>query len=451
MILLHLLIAVFWIIGATAYWKIHPLPALLAASLYVGWSTGFSLLETLSLFGTGFGQLIGQIGLMLIAGCILGYLLEKSGAATRIAYSLLMGIGKRFPAWSTAAMGTLVGVPVFCDSGFILLQPLSKHLAKLTRMAAITFSLCLASGLYLAHILLPPTPGPLALAGIFTIENQLGLLLFLGLLLLLPTLSVSVLWALRFKNSPIDHADIDAADVALPEKVAPKPLPTLFWSAAALGLPLLCIALGNMHHQLTEGPARELLHVLGQPLIAMSLGIGLGAWRLKGPGKKNLLPQALEEGIRIAGPILILTGAGAGFGALLQKIGLQDLLAQLDWEVTSIYCWLLIAFGLSAFLKTAQGSSTSAMVIGGSLLVSILPLEMQSPLQASLFVLAIGAGAMCISHANDSYFWIVKSLTGMDMRQALLRYSLMTLLLGLSCLASLLVLTSLLDFLGKIT
>src|SRR5690554_6558093 len=172
----------------------------MSASIWVGLATGLGFIEALAEFTQGFGALIGQIGLIIILGSVMGVLLEKSNAALVLAKMIWQYLGKTIPALSTTFMGFVVGIPVFCDSGFILLNPIGKNLAKTSGKSPFTFSLSLAGGLYLSHILIPPTPGPLAVAGILHLEQHLGLILIIGLVISLPVFIVIVLWANRFKK-----------------------------------------------------------------------------------------------------------------------------------------------------------------------------------------------------------------------------------------------------------
>ncbi len=404
-------------------------------------AAGFDFLGALEAFAVGFGALIGQIGLIIILGSVFGVLLEKSRAAVSIAEALWQGIGKKIPALSTTFMGVVVGIPVFCDSGFILLNPIGKNLAKTSGYSPLTFALSLAGGLYLAHILIPPTPGPLAVTGIFGMEKQLGLVLVVGILVSIPVMLVAAWWAMRFKHI-FPESKVVREPIPEPETLA-LAKPSAFASATVIALPLLLITLGNLTDFLTSEILIQLFLILGNPIVAIATGLTLGFMVLKDPSSKNpLMGLSFRQGIEIAGPILILTGAGAGFGAILKQSGLEQLFENLDLHSASYATWILLAYGLTAFLKTAQGSSTSAMIISASIVLSILPVAFQDQAFGTVLIISsIGAGAMTISHANDSYFWIVKEFTGLTVKEALKSYSLLTGLMGITALVTVLVLS----------
>ncbi|MCH7413437.1 GntP family permease [Belliella sp. R4-6] len=436
-ILIHIFLAVLWIIISTSKFKIHPLIALIVASIWVGLASGMDFLLSLDEFGKGFGGLIGQVGLIIVLGSVFGVLLEKSNAAVVIAHSLWNSVGKKFPSLSTSFMGSVVGVPVFCDSGFILLNPIGKSLAKASELSPLTFSLSLAGGLYMSHILIPPTPGPLAVSGIFEMEQNLGLVLLVGLAIAIPVILVTAWWAGKFKKKfPESYQeDFEPQEQNLKVKVS------VFWSVMVIAIPLIMITIGNLTVFFPNELVRSFFLICGNPLVAIGAGLLVGFMTLKQPiSGSNLFSISFTEGIKIAGPILVLTGAGAGFGAILKLLNLNLIFQEFNFNSDSGVVWLLGCFGLAAFLKTAQGSSTSAMIIAASIALSVIPSGMlENQVYTALCISAIGAGAMTVSHANDSYFWIVKEFTGLTVKEALLSYTVLTALMGITALLTVLI------------
>ena len=437
-LLFHIIAAILWIIIGTSRLKLHPLICLMSASIWVGLAAGFGFIHALEEFTKGFGALIGQIGLIIILGSIMGVLLEKSNAALVLAKMIWHYLGKKIPALSTTIMGYVVGIPVFCDSGFILLNPIGKNLARTSGKSPLTFSLSLAGGLYLSHILIPPTPGPLAVAGILHLEQHLGLILIVGFLISIPVFVLIAWWANRFK-------DKFPAQMNKPEEnvQAEGRSPSALWPVCIIVLPLLLITLGNLTRFIEHETTANVLLVLGNPIIAISLGLLLGFLFLRDSATdKYLLSFSFKQGIEIAGPIMIVTGAGAGFGAILRQSGLEGFFQQ--WDISDGsdgIIWLLVAFALTAFLKTAQGSSTSAMIIAASIVLSVVPeVFHQEELYMVLLMSSIGAGAMTVSHANDSYFWIIKEFTGLSVKEALNSFTVLSAMMGVVALLSVLLL-----------
>lgn len=436
-LLIHIIGAILWIIVGTSRLRINPLICLATASIWVGIAAGLGFLQALQEFTKGFGSLIGQIGLIIILGCVLGVLLEKSRAAFVLAQVIWQYLGKKIPALSTTLMGYLVGIPVFCDSGFILLNPIGKNLAKASGISPLTFSLSLAGGLYLSHILIPPTPGPLAVAGIFQMEQHLGLILLMGGVISIPVFFVITWWANRFKNqfpSDCDKADDKMIDDA-------RKLPSALIPALVILLPLVLITLGNLTQFVNQAQIAQLMQILGHPVVAIAIGVLVGLLFLKDwDSGQGMMEVAFKSGIESAGPILILTGAGAGFGAILRQANLEQMFTNLGatGDAGGAF-WILLTFGLTAFLKTAQGSSTSAMIIGASIVLSVVPTALLvNNMYTVLIMTSIGAGAMAVSHANDSYFWIIKEFTGLTVKEALKSFSLLSALMAATTLVTIL-------------
>ena len=430
-ILLNILLAILWIVLSTSKFKIHPLIALFFAAIYVGVNGGLGFLDSLEVFTAGFGALIGQVGMVIILGSVFGFLLDQIRAAISIANFLWNGVGKRFPALSTTFLGSVVGIPVFCDSGFILLNPIGKNLAKTSGFSPLLFSISLAGGLYATHILIPPTPGPLAVAGLMGMGSYLGKVLIIGLAVLIPVILVTSWWAKNLKFTQTESIE-NTSD----QSTETNHKASVFWSVATIVIPLLLITFGNLGQFFQNDYVISSLKVLGHPIVAISAGMAVGFFKLRNPKDGKLLVKlSFEQGILTAGPILVLTGAGAGFGAVLKQLGLEEMIQGSILSSENGLFWILMAFILAAFFKTAQGSSTSAMVISASIFLSIVPVNLvENSTQSTLFIAAIGAGAMTVSHANDSYFWIVKEFSGLSVKEALKYYTSLTGLMGLTAL-----------------
>src|SRR5690606_736471 len=244
-------------------------------------------------------------------------------------------------------------------------------------------------------------------------------------------------WANRFKNQFTVNHD-KAEDTASYNE---RKLPSAGIPALVILLPLVLITLGNLTQFVSQAQIVSLIQILGNPVVAISIGVMIGLLFLKDwDSGQGMMETAFRSGIASAGPILILTGAGAGFGAILRQANLEQMFTNLGaTEDAGGVFWILLAFGLTAFLKTAQGSSTSAMIIGASIVLSVVPAALLvSDIYTVLIMASVGAGATAVSHANDSYFWIVKEFTGLTVKEALKSFSLLSGLMAATTLVTIL-------------
>ena len=422
-----LLLTIGLIVWLSSRAKVHPFMALLLATIGLGLVVGLPGAEILQAIQAGFGGLMGYIGLIVVLGSIIGVVLERSGGALRIATAMLDLFGRGRPALAMTLIGAVVGIPVFCDSGFIILSRLNQVLATRTGRPPASLALGLAAGLYTTHTLVPPTPGPIAAAGNLGATDYLGTIILLGLAMAVPTALAA--WAFaRWQGARLQPR--------LPEIAAPADPAALPPLALALGpilLPVLLIALASISSLLGwEGRLGAVLAFAGSPLMALLLGTLLAGALLPRWDEAHLSGW-VGEGIRQAGPILVLTGAGGAFGSLLKATPLADYVASWAGEGALTGAgFLVLTFLIAALLKTAQGSSTSALVITSSMMAPLVETAgFTSPLALALVVMAVGGGAMTVSHANDSYFWVVSQFSGLSLRDAYRGFSLMTLLQGL--------------------
>ncbi len=434
-LLLVIFLAIAFIVVASSIWKLHPFLALLLASLGTGIAVGMPFQEIIAAINGGFGGLMGYIGLIVVIGSIIGTILEKSGAAMRIADLILKLVGKKRPALAMSLIGATVSIPVFCDSGFIILSGLNSALSQKTGVKKATLALALASGLYTTHTLVPPTPGPIAAAGNIGASGYLGVIMLVGLLVSIPTIAIAYFFALKKGGTIVAKAlDISHGDFSK--------LPSAWQSVAPVAVPILLIAMATLVNFIKmEGRVAEWLLFLGNPLMALLVGLLLSFSLFKKWDSEHLADW-MGEGIKLAGPILIITGAGGAFGGVLKATPMADLVG--SWVADGHFsgaAFLLIAFLIAALLKSSQGSSTNALVITSSMLAPLVgTMGFASPFELALVVMALGGGAMTVSHANDSYFWVVTQFSGIGLKDAYRGFSLLTGLQGLTVLVTTLLL-----------
>lgn len=425
--LILLVFAIGFIVLAGSRLRMHPFLVLLLAAFFYGAASGVGVLETLEVIAGGFGNTLGRIGLIIVLGMLIGAFLEHSGGATAMAFWVLELIGPRAINWAMAAVGYIVSVPVFCDSGFVILNSLMKGMAIRGGIPVTGPAVALAMGLLATHTMVPPTPGPVAAAAI--LGANIGTVLLWGLIVSLFSLIITLL-VIRpiFKLLPI-YAAMDMTD--RPNNTG---RPSAGHAFLPVLIPIFLIVLGAVSSMparpLGEGMVYRYLILLGNPVIALVLGF-LVALTLPKRFDKSMLSDDgwVGQSLVQAGSILLITGAGGAFGAVLQSSGLgSDLGLLLAGKPLGIWVPFLIA----AVLKTAQGSSTVALLTAASIITpSLAALGLDSEVGRALTVIAIGAGSCVVSHANDSYFWVVTQLSGMDLRQGYALVTLSSALLGL--------------------
>lgn len=430
-LLLVILITLICIILACSVLKWHPFPVLLVMALVLGLLTGIPGNRVIKLVIDGGSSVFGGIGIIIALGSILGNILEKTGAAISLARGIIALTGKRKILPGMGILGAVIGIPVFCDSGFVILSNLTKTLALQTGLPAGSLSLALASGLYTTHVLIPPTPGPLAAAGNLQMGEQLGWVILLGLLVSIPAIIIGVIQAAKYK---IKQQDRPSEEITVNERAIPSFINALI----PLLLPVLLIAMGSLLPLLPiSAQSKEGIAFFCNPNIALLIAVILALVLLARPAHKEWTGW-IQHALMQAGPIILITIAGGSLGAVLKATALSDFFEGMTNNPELPAMWLFpVSFLLAAGLKTSQGSSTAAMVIASSMIASLLPgAGMESPVQKALLVLCIGAGAMTVSHANDSYFWVISQYAQIPPRDMFRHFSLSTFWMGLSVLLS---------------
>lgn len=420
---------------ATARFRAHPFLVLLVAAWGVGLASGLPGAVVTAAVTEGFGGTIGHIGIVIAAGTIIGALLEKTGGAALMARCVLRWIGKARSLLAMSVTGLFVSIPVFCDSGFVVLAPLNRSLARESGASFASFTVALSMGLYVGHVFIPPTPGPLAAAG--ELGADIGLVMLLGLAVSAPVIAATWFFAriagrriaIAGENpavpSPAQSTDKPAAKADRAASAEPPEsahLRSAWLAFLPILLPVALIAAQSIaslpERPLGEGHLFALLRFVGNPNFALLLGVAAACAAVWHAGGRVHM-EWISEALRTGGLIILITGAGGAFGNVLQATPVGDYLGELLGLAGLGAFSLLVPFLLAASLKTALGSSTVAIVTAASIAFPLLPaLGLASGLGPVLTTLAIGAGAMTVSHANDSYFWVVSQFSGMTVSQA---------------------------------
>ncbi|OGU35090.1 MAG: gluconate transporter [Ignavibacteria bacterium GWB2_35_6b] len=423
--LIYLAVVIVLLVFATVKFKLHPFLSLIIASLVIGFITGQESSQLIITITEGFGSTLKSIGFIIAFGTIIGVYLEKSGGAKTMAETVLKIIGEKKSALAMNLTGYIVSIPVFCDSGFIILSSLNKALSKRTGIPLAVLAVALGTGLYATHVFVPPTPGPLAAAA--TLNADIGLVIIYGLIVGLVSALSGLLWAkysCRNVKTSSEDFHVEEKEDSLPNKVN---------SFAPILLPIILIALKSIAdyptQPLGDGFIKSFISFCGNPVIALFIGVGL-SFSLKKEKKNESHFDWVNEGLKSAGTIILITGAGGAFGNVLRATDLGDTIGN------SLSTWnvgILLPFLIAALLKTAQGSSTVAIITTAAIISPLLSaLGLESETAKALTVLAIGAGSMTVSHINDSYFWVVSQFSGMDTSSALKTHTVATFVQGIA-------------------
>lgn len=411
----------------TARFRLHAFFALLIACFVVGISVGMPAQTILSHIKEGFGHVMKALALIIVLGTALGVLLEKSGSTQVMAEWILRRTGERKAPMAMGITGFVVGLPIFCDSGYIVLSGLANSLAKRTGISMAILAGALATGLYSVHCLIPPHPGMSAAAA--QLQVDFGKLILTGLVVAVPSSIVGYLWT-SYMGKKTDQHQVHTGTAVQPGENTGQPSAAM--SFLPVALPILLIALKPFFDPEQTGWTGEILALLGEPAIALGLGIFLALFNFSGAKGRSMISGSLSDAAEKAGGILVIIGAGGAFGAVLAA---TNPAAHFSSMAENSSLGLLFPFLVACVLKTAQGSSTVAVITTASLLHPLLPvLDLDSETGTLLAVLSMGAGSMMISHANDAYFWVIAKFSGLDMKTMLSVYTLASVWMGLTAL-----------------
>lgn len=412
--------------------KMHPFLAMIISASITGLVGGMPAGDVVNSITTGFGNTLGSIGIIIGFGVMMGEIFEVSGAAKKMAQIFVEKLGKGREELALAITGFLVSIPIFCDSGFVILSPLAKSISRNTKKSVISLGLSLALGLVITHTLVPPTPGPVGVAGIY--GANVGTTLLLGIVCAIPMTLVGLLYAKyigqkQYKvpgedgESYLSSEDLGAMahdEVAATLIGKEEVLPSAFMSFMPIFAPIILILLKTVTTQMgLEGGYIEVINFLGAPVIAVGLGLIIAIYGLgKGQDKKEIT-NTMEKGIKSAGVIMLVTGAGGALGMIIRDSGAGDYIAGLI--ANTALPAVIIPFAISSIVRLIQGSGTVAMTTAASVTAPMMATLGLSP---ELAVLSACMGSLVFSHFNDSYFWVVNRTLGVtEVKEQLRGYS----------------------------
>ena len=422
---IFLILAISWIIIGTTRYKMHPFLVLLSASVFLAIGTGIPLKEIPVLLGKGFGKTTQSIGLLILFGTVIGVVLEVSHATQTLAKVLLNGLQKLPLPYAVSCIGYLVSIPVFCDSAFVILSSLNKTLSEQTKTPLVALTVALSTGLFAPHVLVPPTPGPLAAAANLELDNLFLLIVFGGVLAF-----ILILAGAAYASFLAQKLTYQAAAVEIKEEEEQQSLPPFSSAIAPIIIPIVLMGVGTFLSFIVFPSSlsflKGILAVFCTPTFALGIGMLL-SFRLLN-NTTIAVSDIVQNGIAVAAPILVITGMGGTLGLIIQQLPLTEFVEQ---NLNQSSWGLLIPFLIAAVLKTAQGSSTVAIITASSIVFPLLAvLGLDNEMGKVWGILAIGVGSMTVSHANDSYFWIVSQMGGLDIKTAYRHHTFATFLQG---------------------
>ena len=443
-------------IVAISKFKVHPFLSIMAVSLILALVAGIPLVDVknadgtttsgiATVIGAGFSGTFSSIGIVIILGALIGTILEKTGAALKLADMVIKVVGKKNPELAMELMGWVVSIPVFCDSGFVILDPIRKALVKRTGTSSVAMTVALSAGLYISHVFIPPTPGPIAAANTLGIGDNLLMVMGMGVLASILPLIAGLFYA-KFIGKKVKSADEltdnGAVTKTYEELVAEYgKLPNGFNALAPILVPIVLMALGSISSMAGWGGfIGQLCSFLGKPIIALAVGTVFGVIQLATTKKMDQFYQITNDTLKTVGPILFVTAAGGVLGKVISSTSMVSYITANANILESV--GILFPFLLAAILKSAQGSSTVAITTTAGILAPLMgALGLDTPAKAALTVMAIGAGAMTVSHANDSYFWVVTNFGEMTPDQGYKTQTVMTLVLGVASMIGIFILS----------
>ena len=367
---------------------------------------------------SGFGGTLGSIGIIIGFGVMMGQIFEVTGAAKRMAHTFLKLFGKKREEEALALTGFLVSIPIFCDSGFVVLAPIAKAISNATKKSVIGLGTALAAGLVITHSLVPPTPGPLGVCGIFGVD--VGKFILLTLVLALPMAIACIAYSRlylskKYYRIPNEEGEIVEMPYQEPNYEAAFSMdmtgvPGALESFMPLIIPIILILINTVATAMgkTEG-FMNVLVFLGQPIVAVGLGLIVAILTLGRSLDRHEALTEMEKGMASAGIIMLVTGGGGALGQIIKDSGLGTFMAEglAKTAIPIIILPLLIATAM----RFIQGSGTVAMTTAASITAPIIAASGVSPI---LGAVACCVGSLFFGYFNDSYFWVVNRTLGVS-------------------------------------
>ncbi|GGZ83570.1 gluconate permease [Algibacter mikhailovii] len=395
---------------------------------------GLDGVETINVLLEGFGSTMKWIAIVVILGAFIGEVLNETGGAIRIAQKILKWVGQKRLPWAMGLTGYIVSIPVFVDVAYILFQPITEGLAKRSKTPLLVVGLSLAAGLTVSHTLMPPTPGPLAVAAI--LKADLGKLLLINSFIAIFVVTGGVLWAKLFcKKFLLEFDKTSSSDLkaTIETTTFEAKKTSILLDLLPIIVPIVLMGAGAFFK--SDDLFGNTIAFLSIPMIAVLIGSAIAAVQFFQIKTKSSLNDLVEAAIVKSALVIMITGAGGAFGYVIRESGVQDSLG--DFFTSLPYLGFILPFIVAAVLTTATGSITVSLIGAASILSPMTGIMPYSP---ELMAALIGSGAFCVFHANSSFFWLLNRLHNIPVSTLYKTFTPQSLVMGISGLLGVVIL-----------
>ncbi|MGI9552068.1 MAG: GntP family permease [Aurantibacter sp.] len=407
-------------------WRLHPFLALVLAALFLGLLMGLGGVRSVEVLLDGFGATLKWIAIVVILGAFIGEVLNATGGAIRISEKILKLVGQKRLPWAMGITGYIVSIPVFVDVAYILFQPITEALAGKSKTPVLVVGLALTAGLTVSHTLMPPTPGPLAVASL--LEADIGRMILINSMVAAFAITGGVIWAKLYCAKfrlPLDKQLALEKPKSDEELTQPKRIP-LIMDLMPILVPILLMGAGAFFEN-DSGSLGSLIGFLSIPVIAVLIGATIAVLQYWYLSKRSHFSELVESAIVKSALVIMITGAGGAFGYVIRESGIQDSLGEYFADLP--YLGFMLPFIIAAVLTSSTGSITVSLIGAASILG---PMASSMPYSPEMMAALIGCGSFCVFHANSSFFWLLNRLHDVPVNILYKTYTLQSLIMGIS-------------------
>ena len=407
--------------------RLQAMIAILVGAVAIGLGAGMPFEQIIASVNDGMGNTLKGIALLVGLGSMFGAILEISGGAQTLAVTMVNRFGDKKAAWALGITGLVIAMPVFFDAGLIILIPLAFSLAKRTSRSSLYYAIPLLAGLAVGHAFIPPTPGPVLVATMLGVD--LGWVIIVGLVCgLFAMIVAGPVWGAYCGKKYF---------IPVPEHVASQPdidtskLPSFSTVVFIIIIPLVLIILKSVAGVVDSmEPARPVINFLGEPFVALTIAtlVAMALLGYRNGYSSKELERVMTKSLEPVGLILLVTACGGVLRYILQYSGLGEIIGQA--VASASLPLVVVAFVVAALVRISVGSATVAMTMAAGIIAAMPEIASLSPLNLACITASIAGGATVCSHFNDSGFWLVKTLVGMDEKTTLRTWTVMETLVG---------------------